>query len=291
MGATMQESIHVLLQRLNDDPGSLASTTSSESAAAFSAGELDARLNEMIDRVGEDCTCIVDLHVFETFAWYLLQFEELNGHLRMKLFDAITSGLQSITTEVASTVDSTVESSKLEVFRAPMEYHAFLLMWAVSAFEIHCSANTTAAKPAKQQGRSKAGGGRKSIAPSSDASGKLDPSNQLQAALNVVAKILSFKLLKIWPTSSERDSFISVLTRMMYLLSENEAHMKNIALKMRIFKCLCLAIKHHGHAVNAQTSVLQNLQYYEHLSEPMAEFLKILAEQYDYPQLAEEVLR
>ena len=38
-------------------------------------------------------------------------------------------------------------------------------------------------------------------------------------------------------------------------------------------------------------SVIQNLSYFEHLAEPMAEFLHILGEQYDYPQLADEVLR
>ena len=43
--------------------------------------------------------------------------------------------------------------------------------------------------------------------------------------------------------------------------------------------------------IGAQTSVLQNLSYFEHLAEPMAEFVHILSEQYDYPQLAEEVLR
>ncbi len=43
--------------------------------------------------------------------------------------------------------------------------------------------------------------------------------------------------------------------------------------------------------IGAQTSIIQNLSYFEHLAEPMAEFLQILAEQYDYPQLAEEILR
>ncbi len=43
--------------------------------------------------------------------------------------------------------------------------------------------------------------------------------------------------------------------------------------------------------VAAQISIVQNLTYFEHLSEPMAEFLHILAEQYDYPQLADEILR
>ena len=43
--------------------------------------------------------------------------------------------------------------------------------------------------------------------------------------------------------------------------------------------------------IGAQTSIIQNLSYFEHLAEPMAEFLHILSEQYDYPQLTEEVLR
>jgi condensin complex subunit 1 len=36
---------------------------------------------------------------------------------------------------------------------------------------------------------------------------------------------------------------------------------------------------------------VQNLTYFEHLAEPMAEYLHILSEQYDYPQLTDEVLR
>lgn len=41
----------------------------------------------------------------------------------------------------------------------------------------------------------------------------------------------------------------------------------------------------------AQTAIVQNLTYFEHLSEPMAEFLHILSDSYDFPQLAEEVLK
>lgn len=41
----------------------------------------------------------------------------------------------------------------------------------------------------------------------------------------------------------------------------------------------------------AQTSIVQSLTYFEHLSDPMAEFLHILAEQYDYPQLSDEILK
>src|SRR4051795_1499740 len=43
--------------------------------------------------------------------------------------------------------------------------------------------------------------------------------------------------------------------------------------------------------IGAQTSIVQSLTYFEHLSEPMAEFLHILSEQYDYPQLSGEIMR
>ena len=36
---------------------------------------------------------------------------------------------------------------------------------------------------------------------------------------------------------------------------------------------------------------MQCLQYYEHLSEPMAEVLSLLVNEFDHSQLAEEVLR
>jgi condensin complex subunit 1 len=43
--------------------------------------------------------------------------------------------------------------------------------------------------------------------------------------------------------------------------------------------------------LGAQTAIIQNLTYFEHLSEPMAEFLNILSKEFAYDQLAEEVLK
>lgn len=38
-------------------------------------------------------------------------------------------------------------------------------------------------------------------------------------------------------------------------------------------------------------TIMQNLQYTEHLAEPMADLVTILAKEFDYSQLGEEVLR
>ncbi|PPJ59415.1 hypothetical protein CBER1_02385 [Cercospora berteroae] len=175
------------------------------------------------------------------------------------------------------------ESAEPAQHKQILEIFAFLLQWCVAAVEAK-----SAEKPAGPA-RGKYTKGAKGKAAQKD--GNWDPSNQLQTALDTMAKVMKLKLAKIFVTTSDRDNFIGLLTRPTYQILESETRVKSTAIRMHAFKVLCVAIKHHGHAYGAQTSIIQNLTYFEHLSEPMAEFLNILAEQYDYPQLAEEVLK
>lgn len=72
---------------------------------------------------------------------------------------------------------------------------------------------------------------------------------------------------------------------------ESESNLKQSPIRLGFYKVICLAVKFHGHAFGAQTSIMQNLTYFEHLSEPMAELLVILEKEFDYLQLTEEILR
>ena len=67
--------------------------------------------------------------------------------------------------------------------------------------------------------------------------------------------------------------------------------MKSQPIRLGVYKVICLAVKHHGHALAAQISIMQSLQFYEHLSEPMAECLTVLAKEFDHAQLGDEILR
>lgn len=67
--------------------------------------------------------------------------------------------------------------------------------------------------------------------------------------------------------------------------------MKSQDIKLSVYKVICLAVKHHGHSLTAQITIIQSLQFYEHLSEPMAECLTILAKEFDHAQLGDEILR
>lgn len=61
--------------------------------------------------------------------------------------------------------------------------------------------------------------------------------------------------------------------------------MKIDEIEMAMYEVVCLAVKTHGHAFSAQISIMQSLQYFEHLSEPMAEVLAILQKEFDHTQL------
>lgn len=67
--------------------------------------------------------------------------------------------------------------------------------------------------------------------------------------------------------------------------------MKFQEIRKGVYLVICLAVKQHNHAFAAQTSIMQHLQFFEHLSEPMAECLSLLSKEYDHSQLGDEILR
>lgn len=192
------------------------------------------------------------------------------------------SGL-STATDIANHDIESDEQETLSQHKRLLEIYAFLLQWSISAVETKAQEKSTAA-PARRGAK-----GTKSKSAAKD--DKWDSSSQIQGAMDVMCRVMKLKLNRIFETTSDRDTFINLFTRSVYLIMESEVRVKTTAVRMFCFKVLCVAVKHHGHALGAQTSIVQNLTYFEHLSEPMAEFLHILSEQYDYPHLSAEILR
>lgn len=197
-----------------------------------------------------------------------------------KLLDLVVSALGA-EAEIVHHEEQDGESETAQ-HKHVLEAFAFLLQWCIAVEEAK-----SAEKPTGAPTRGKGGKTTKKAAKD----GTWDPSMQIQPSLETMTKVMKLKLAKVFVTTSERDTFISLFTRPVYQLLESEARVKSTAIRMHAFKVLCIAIKHHGHAYGAQTSIIQNLTYFEHLAEPMAEFLNILSEQYDYAQLAEEVMK
>ncbi|KAK2812158.1 hypothetical protein FQN50_001515 [Emmonsiellopsis sp. PD_5] len=201
-----------------------------------------------------------------------------------KILDLVVSGLAVEADIIHHDLESD-ETDAVAHHKQLLEMYAFLLQWTLSAVETKFAEKPPTAAPARR------GAGKSSKSKSSAKDATWDSSGQLQIAMDIMCKVLKLKLGKIFMTTSDRDTFVNLFTRTIYLILESEQRVKSMTIRMHAFKVLCIAVKHHGHAFGAQTSIVQSLTYFEHLSEPMAEFLHILAEQYDYPQLSDEILR
>ncbi|RYP66126.1 hypothetical protein DL771_007960 [Monosporascus sp. 5C6A] len=211
----------------------------------------------------------------------------LPTHALSKIFDLIMSGLSAEADAISHDLENPEEQEMIAHHKSLLEIYGFLLQWTIACVETKAAEKSSAAPVARARGR----GGKSKTAAGREKDSSWDSAAQLQTALDVMSKVMKLKLAKIFLTTSERDTFIGLLTRPVYMVLESEQRVKHTAIRMHAFKVLCIAVKHHGHGYAAQISIVQNLTYFEHLSEPMAEFLHILAEQYDYPQLGDEILR
>lgn len=163
----------------------------------------------------------------------------LSAHALSKIFDLITSGLAT----EADVIHNDLESDEQELIphhKQLLEMYGFLLQWTIAAVETKAAEKSSTTVPTRGRGKPKS---RK------DAGGDAawDSSSQLETALNTMCKVMRLKLGKIFLTTSERDTFISLLTRPIYMILESEQRVKSTSIRMHAFKVLCIAVKHHGH--------------------------------------------
>jgi condensin complex subunit 1 len=158
-----------------------------------------------------------------------------------KILDLVVSSL-SHQVDMANADIEADEQDSISQHKRLLEVFGFLLQWTLAAVET---------KAMEKQASAPAGRGRKG-ATKSKAGGKdanWDASSQITTAMDVMSKVLKLKLIRLFVTTSERDTFVSLFTRPVYLVLENESRVKSMVIKMHAFKVLCVAVKHHGHAL------------------------------------------
>ncbi|KAJ5798202.1 uncharacterized protein N7503_007498 [Penicillium pulvis] len=242
---------------------------------------IDNVLNPIVDAVAENPEALTRSSIFDSLQYLLKYTTFVPVKSLSKLLDLIVSGL-SVEADIIHGDLESDEQDAIQHHKQLLEMYGFLLQWALSAVEVKAAEKPAESAPARR-------GGPKSKKSAKD--GHWDWTPQIQISMETMCKVMKLKLGRIFLTTSDRDTFINLFTRTIYLILESEQRVKSMAIRMHAFKVLCIAVKHHGHAFGAQTSIVQSLTYFEHLSEPMAEFLHILAEQYDYPQLSDEILK
>ncbi|CAG9973319.1 unnamed protein product [Clonostachys byssicola] len=287
--ATINFDINDALRDYMSDPASIP-TSEADSSLLDCENEpesltnqlINPVLNPIVDAVAEDPDAITRASNMDSLQFLLKFAAFLPTHALSKVFDLIMSGLSAEVDAANSDMESPDDEGTLPHHKKLLEIFGFLLQWTIAAVETKAAEKSSTAPAARGRGKAKKGTTKDDT---------WDSTAQLQSALDIMCKVLKLKLTSIFLTTSERDTFVGLLTRPVYMILESEQRAKSVPIRMHCFKVLCIAVKHHGHGYAAQINVIQNLTYFEHLSEPMAEFLHILADTYDYPQLTDEVLR
>jgi len=261
------------LQDCEDDPESLSTP-----------GLINSELNPVVDAVAESPDAITRSSVFDTLQFLLKSSPQIPPAILSKILDLLVSALSTQADIIHADLEAE-EQDTIPYHKTILEMYAFLLRWTISAVETKALEKSASAPAAR--GRGKVTKAKSGVAKD----GTWDASAQLETALDRMSKVLRLKLGRIFVTTSELDTFIGLMTKPVYHILENEARVKNKAIRDHCFRVLCFAVKRHGHAYTAQTSINQSLTYFEHLSEPMAELLFTLADAFDYPQLTEDVLK
>lgn len=200
---------------------------------------INSVLNPIVDSVTENPESIARPRNLDSLQFILKQSTVVPPTALSKVLDLIVSGLSAEADAVHNDLESEEES--IQHHKKLLELFAFLLQWSFSATETRASTEKSTAPAAR-------GKGKPSKAKTAAKDAAWDPSAQFQTALDVMAKVMKLKLAKIFVTTSERDTFIGLFTRPVYLLLENEARIKSTAIRMHSFRVLCIAVKHHGHA-------------------------------------------
>ncbi|GAA5989443.1 hypothetical protein JCM10908_000476 [Rhodotorula pacifica] len=249
-----------------------------------------AHLNTLVDSLAEDPTNITEPTTFDAAASFLQHAEGLSGPILTKLLDTLTSSFSSLLDLVRASDSNPTDHTAYRAFKDPLEAYAVLLRWATQVGEKVAAAGTGAADEGAT--KKKPAPKKKSTKSATTRDSSFSWLDQIPDVLGVMVKALRvLRTERIWQTAAERDGLISnCFLRPCNQLAESESYLKVAEIKQGIFRVLCLAAKGHGQAFNVQMTIMQNLQYTEHLAEPMAELVTVFAKEFDNDMLGEKVL-
>lgn len=158
-----------------------------------------------------------------------------------KLLDLIVSGL-SVEADIIHGELESDEQDGIQHHKQLLEMYGFLLQWALSAVEVKAAEKPAEPVPARR------GAGKSARSKANAKDGNWDWTAQIQISMETMCKVMKLKLSRIFLTTSDRDTFINLFTRSIYLILESEQRVKSMSIRMHAFKVLCIAVKHHGHA-------------------------------------------
>ncbi|UCS19278.1 uncharacterized protein HLK63_C02981 [Nakaseomyces glabratus] len=243
-------------------------------------------LNIVTDRLAVSSEQIdADPETLESFIDLCHGFQYLSSKLQKQLTYLISSSLnhlvRDVNAQLSSNSDYNEVNSLIPQWKRHLEEYGYLTHVVLTFLQI--TVHDAASKSSNAS--------KKKSANSETVQKFKNCCNQIECLLEPVIMLLEINLSRIFQTTPERDLFISLFVRPLNVLIEAEAVIKLPSLKMFIQRVIALSVKNHGQVRIAQNTIMTNLTYFIHLSNFNAELLQLLDDEYDFPQLTEDLLK
>lgn len=249
-------------------------------------------LNTVIDRLAVSPEQIdADSETLESLIDLCHGFPHLPAKLQSQLCYLVASSIGNLAHDIGVNLNGINSSSNADVidflpqYRRHLEEYGYLchvlLLFLQEDVHIAVSQATTLGR-----------GGAKKVKTTGPAADLLKRScSQLESMFEAVLKVLEVNLSRLFQTTPEKDQYLDLFTKPLFTLLEVEAAIKVSSLRLFTQKVLAMAVKYQNQSSSIQNAIMTNLTYFLHLSNYSAELLKMLNDEYDYPQLTEEILR
>ncbi|CCF55936.1 hypothetical protein KAFR_0A05000 [Kazachstania africana CBS 2517] len=250
-------------------------------------------LNKIIDRLAVSPEQIdSDSDTLETLIDLCLSFPHLATKLQTQLTYLISSSLNNLTSEINGNLSTNINYNDLVLllpqWRQHLEEYGFLIH--VLLFFLQEDIHTASLRSSNLNRNRK----NLNSAPSSNNENVETFKRccgQVESLCDIIIKVLELNLSKIFQTTPEKDLFIGLFLRPLYSLTEVEPIVKVSYLKVLIQRIFCMSVKSHGQNSSIQNAIMTNLTYFLHLPNFNAELLTMLSNDYNYPQLTEDILK
>lgn len=248
-------------------------------------------LNTVIDRLAVSPEQVdADEETLESLIDLCHGFPHLSIKLQTQLCYLVASSMGNLAHDIGSNLTGSSNSNAevmefLPQYKRHLEEYGYLTHVLLSFLQedVHI-----AASQAVTLGR----GGSKKVKTSGPAAELFKRScNQIESTAEAVIKVLELNLSRIFQTTPEKDLFVGLFTKPIFSLLEVEAAVKVTSLKLLTQRIIAMAVKYQNQGSSVQNSIMTSLTYFLHLSNFNAELLKSLNDDFDYPQLTEEILR
>lgn len=224
---------------------------------ANSPSDYDYAVNELIESIAVNSSEVLNSYNLTTTYQILLNISELNARSMGKLADLFQTCLRGACEQVVAAVERSDSDVYGEV-RTLVEIYGFLVQWLISALAHKVSTDDT-------------GSSRKKDAQVETLKTYVRGLMKEAAGVMRVAQLST-----IFGTSQDHDTFVSMVCRSAYRAIETEGLGRDQNVRGAAFDVIVLGIKYQNQGTMAHSMLIQHLNYYEHLSEPVAELLAML---------------